>query len=66
MSFVATCIEATSRLYGVPYQQIVERMKRVGLIQNYIIPNYEVLHTESRENIAANIMECLDTWEKKQ
>lgn len=28
------------------------RMKRLGMIENYIYPNYGVLHTESRENIA--------------
>ena len=66
MAFVATCIESTSRLLNVPYKEVYERMKRVGLIERYIVPNYETLHTESRENVAAGIAECLNEWERKQ
>lgn len=63
MSFVATCIEATARLLGTSYKDVYLRMKRVGLIENYIIPHYETLHSESRENIAAGMVECLNKWE---
>ncbi len=65
MAFVATCIEATARLLGTTYKDVYQRMKRVGLIENYIIPHYETLHSESRENIAAGMVECLNRWEGK-
>lgn len=65
MAFVATCIEATARLLGTTYKEVYQRMKRVGLIENYIIPHYETLHSESRENIAAGMVECLNRWEGK-
>ncbi len=65
MAFVATCIEATARLLGTTYKEVYQRMKRVGLIENYIIPHYETLHSESRENIAAGMVECLNKWEGK-
>ena len=41
-------------------------MKKVGIIENYIIPHYEALHSESRENIAEGIVECLNNWEEKK
>jgi hypothetical protein len=41
-------------------------MKKVGIIEHYIIPHYEVLHSESRENLAEGIVECLNNWEKKK
>ena len=66
MAFVATCIEATSRLLNTPYQEVYQRMKKVGLIENYIVPHYETLHSESRENVAAGIAECLKEWEGKR
>lgn len=66
MSFVATCIEATARLLNVSYKDIYQRMKKVGMIEHYIIPHYEVLHSESRENIAESMVECLDNWEGKE
>lgn len=66
MAFVATCIEATARLLNTSYKDVYERMKRVGLIENYIVPHYETLHTESRENVAKGMVECLEIWEKKK
>ena len=65
MAFVATCIEATSRLLGVSYKTVYDRIKRVGLIEDYILPCYETLHSESRENIALNIADCLTKWEER-
>lgn len=65
MSFVATCIETTSRQLNTTYNEIFQRMERVGMIENYIIPNYEPLHSESREVLAERIIECLNNWEKK-
>lgn len=64
MAFVATCIESTARLLNVSYLDVYQRMKRVGMIENYIIPNYELLHSESREHLAAGMAECLRNWEE--
>ena len=66
MAFVSTCIEATARLLGTTYQEVFLRMKRVGMIEQYIIPHYETLHTESRENITSGMVECLNEWEERQ
>lgn len=66
MAFVATCIEATARLLNTSYKEIYQRMKKVGMIEHYIIPHYEVLHSESRENLAEGIVECLNNWENKK
>lgn len=65
MSFVATCIETTARQLNTTYNEIFQRMERVGLIENYIIPNYEPLHSESREVLAERIIECLSNWENR-
>ena len=66
MAFVATCIEATARLLNVSYKDVYQRMKKVGIIEHYIIPHYEVLHSECRENLAEGIVECLNNWEEKK
>ena len=64
MAFVATCIETTARYLGVSYKEIFQRMEKVGMIDNYIIPNYEPLHSESREVLAERMVECLKSWEQ--
>ena len=66
MAFVATCIEATARTLGVGYKEVYDRMNRLSLIDKYIYPCYNVLHTESRENIVKDLLNCRDNWEKKQ
>lgn len=63
MAFVATCIETTARYLGVDYSDVYERMKRLGIIENYIYSNYETLHSESRENLAKEMVECMNRWE---
>lgn len=49
LAFVATCIESAARTLGVSYREVFMRMKRLGMIENYIYPNYGVLHTESHD-----------------
>ena len=66
MAFVATCVEATARLLNTSYKEVYQRMKKVGMIEHYIIPHYEALHSESRENIVEGMVECLNTWEGKK
>ena len=66
MGFVASCIEDVAEKIGVDYAVVYERMKAVGMIENYIIPHYDVLHTESRENVTAGMIETLTRWEEKQ
>lgn len=66
MAFVATCIETTARWLGTSYKDVYERMKRVGLIERYILPHYETLHTESREKLAEGLVECMNNWEARK
>lgn len=63
MAFVATCIETAARYLNTDYREVFERMERVGMIDDYILPNYEPLHSESREVLAERIVECLTNWE---
>ncbi len=66
LAFASFCIESTARRLGKSYQEILSRMNRVGLIENYILPCYDTLHTESREHVTENIIECLENWEARQ
>lgn len=65
MAFVATCVETLARQTNSNYMDIYKRMEHVGLIESYILQNYETLHCESREVLAERLLECLENWEKK-
>lgn len=63
MAFVASCIEDLADRLEVPYIEVFERMERVGLLDKYIFPCYDVLHTESRENLTSILIDTLRRWE---
>ena len=42
MGFVASCIEDVADTLGVDYLEVYRRMDAVKMIDEYIIPNYEV------------------------
>lgn len=64
--FVASCIEGLSRYLGQPYNIVFERLDKVGMIDKYIYPFYDVLHLESREALNKDIAETLQMWEERQ
>lgn len=66
MGFAASCVETAAKQAGCNYKEMYRRMKRVELINNYILRHYEAIHTESRENITADILETLSNWEASQ
>lgn len=66
MAFVATCIESTARVLNTTYLEVYNRMKHVDMIERFIIPHYESLHSESREHIANGMIECLNQWERSK
>ncbi len=65
MAFVASCIESVADRLGLGYREIFERMDRVGMIDTYIYPFYEQLHTESRENLTESLIDTLNRWENQ-
>ena len=64
--FTASCVESVASALQQPAEEIYRRMARVNLIDEYIIPCYEVLHSESRENVTKDIIYTLELWEQKQ
>ncbi|MCF0174021.1 MAG: DUF3791 domain-containing protein [Bacteroidales bacterium] len=38
--FVASCIEASAKAAGIQPEKMYQRMHRVGLIEDYILPCY--------------------------
>lgn len=63
MGFVASCIEDVADTLGVDYSEVYQRMDAVKMIDEYIIPNYEVLHSESRKNVTSGLIDTLKRWE---
>ena len=41
-------------------------MKRVGLIEGFIIKCYEGLHSQSRQHVTEDVLGALAIWEAKK
>ena len=66
MGFVASCVEDVAARLGVDPGAMYRRMDAVNMIDQYIIPFSETLHTESRENLTDSLIESLNRWEKEK
>ena len=63
MGFVASCIEDVAHRLGIDYSDVYRRMDAVGMIENYLIPFYSTLRTESRENLTDSLIDLLQRRE---
>lgn len=66
MIFAASCVECAARALNEPVKDVYERMKNVDLLNGYILKHYDVIHTESRKQITADIVGCLLDWERRK
>ena len=55
LAFAAFCI-----------MEIYERMKKVRMIDDFIIPCYDALHTQSRERVTDDMIEYLNNKETQK
>lgn len=56
-------IERGAQLMKVPPKEMYLRLKKQGLIHNFLLPYYEELHTQSVDWLAATTTESLKNWE---
>jgi len=63
--FASSCIEAVARELGMPPDELYKRFSRINLINEYILPCYETLHSESRKNVTSDIIHTMLLWEDR-
>ena len=59
-------IEKGARQMNVPASEMYSRLKKQGLIHNFLLPYYEELHTQSSDWVADTTVETLKNWEAAQ
>lgn len=63
LAFAASCVEGLARRLDMTYSDVYERMSRTGVIEDYILPFYDTLHTESRDYLLDDVLEYMDNKE---
>lgn len=43
--FVTYCISKLATLLNIPQREVYRRLLKSGILYNYIVPSYDVLHT---------------------
>lgn len=66
MIFASSCVESAARVENVSTSEMYKRMKRVGLIEGFILKCYEGLHTQSRQHVTEDVLGALAIWEAKK
>lgn len=56
-------IEKGAQLMNVPPADMYARLKKQGLIHNFLLPYYEQLHTQGADWLAETTVETLKNWE---
>ncbi len=60
LEFVTFCIENMSEKLSIDSVDIYDAWtKKSNLLYDYIIPCYDILHTQGRDNILDNILETM-------
>ena len=66
MIFAASCVESAAKAENISSSEMYKRMKRVGLIEGFILMCYEGLHTQSRQHVTEDVLGALAIWEAKK
>lgn len=59
LEFVTFCIGNLSRRLGLTSLNVYEQLKSSGILMNYIVASYDVLHTFSKEYLMDDLTEYM-------
>ena len=59
LDFVTYCIGNLSRRLGISSYEVYQRLKSSGILTDYIIPCYDVLHTFSKEYLLEELTDYM-------
>lgn len=60
LEFVTFCISKLSILLKLSQEDIYSRLEKSGILYDYIIPSYDVLHTFSERYLMLDLMEYMN------
>lgn len=61
LEFVIFCIESIASKMGVDAEYVYKALtEESNILNDYIVPEYEILHTQSKEYIIADIMDVME------
>ena len=59
IEFAVFCVENVALKLGMDSILVYEKLKTSGILDNYIMSSYEVLHTQGKEYIVDDIIDLM-------
>ena len=59
IDFVTYCIGNLSRRLGLSAREVYQRLKSSGILMDYIVPSYDVLHTFGKEYLMEDLTDYM-------
>lgn len=59
VDFITYCIGNLSRRLNLSPTEVYHRLKQSGILNGYIVPSYDVLHTFSKEYLMEDLTEYM-------
>ena len=59
IDFITYSIGNLSRLLNMSAAEVYRRLKQSGILNGYIVPSYDVLHTFSKEYLMEDLIEYM-------
>ena len=59
LDFIIYCIDILSEFYNLNRRDVYNTIDSCGLISSYIVPNYEILHTQGKQWLIEDLTNVL-------
>lgn len=59
LEFILFCIDFVAKAVNQPPEIIYQKLKESGLLQDYLIDNYEALHTLGKDYLVTDIIQIM-------
>jgi len=59
LQFVTYCISKLSQSLMLPQREVYSRLKQSGILYDYIVPSYDVLHTFSSRYLMEDLTDYM-------
>lgn len=59
IDFITYCIGNLSRRLNISASDVYQRLKSSGILSNYIVPSYDILHTFGKEYLMDDLTDYM-------
>lgn len=59
LEFVTYCISKLAQVLKMPQREVYRRLKESGILYDYIVPSYDVLHTFSSRYLVEDLTDYM-------